>query len=236
MVKVGLIQPNYLPWRGYFDFINSVDLFIFYDDVQYTKRDWRNRNLLKTSNGLKWMIVPVHYHHHTKQLICDTKIDFSQNWISSHINLYKRNYKSCEFFSDGLELLENGLLKKSVTISELNINFIRLICEYLSIKTVLKCSSEYCCTGTKTDRIIQLLKKVGASTYLSGPSAKEYLDLSLLKENGIKLEYKTYNYQPYPQQWGEFVNSVSILDLIANMGPLSREYIIGSTSNEIVYL
>lgn len=233
MRKVGLIQSNYLPWRGYFDFINSVDLFIFYDDIQYTKRDWRNRNLLKTQEGTKWISVPVQYHHAFQQ-IGETRIDYSKNWISSHINMYKRNYKDCEFYLDGLSILEKGLSQNSVTISELNIILIRIICEYLSIKTEMKQSSEYGCSGTKTERIIQLLKKVDASGYVSGPSAEDYLDVSLFRENGIGLEFKTYEYPPYTQQWGEFVNGVSIIDLIANMGPSSGNLITSTTPNQII--
>jgi len=231
-MRVGIIQSNYIPWRGYFDFIDSVDLFIFHDDLQYTKGDWRNRNKIKTPQGLRWLTVPVHYRK-TSQLICETEIDYSKKWSSSHINRFKANYHQSPFFKDALELLEEGLACADPTISQLNIRLIKLICGYLQIHTPLVMSSDYAVTGAKTERLINLLKKVEATVYLSGPTAKGYLDENLFRENGIRLEYKTYDYPPYPQLWGEFVGTVTVLDLIANTGPEARGFLKSTTPNEV---
>lgn len=229
-MRLGVIQSNYLPWRGYFDFISSVDLFVFHDDLQYTKGDWRNRNKIKTPTGLRWLTVPVHYER-TSQLICETEISYSTKWQQDHLNLLRANYSHAPFFSDFSDMLHIAFSFKDRSISELNIRFIRLICNYLSIKTPLAISSTYGLNGTKTGRLVQLAKRVGATCYVSGPAAKTYIDESLFAENKIGLEYKSYDYAPYPQLWGGFEGTVSILDLIANTGPSARDYISSQTPN-----
>lgn len=232
-MRVGIIQSNYLPWRGYFDFIAGVDLFIFHDDLQYTKGDWRNRNRLKTQNGPKWLTVPVKQHMFS-QLICDTEIDYSTDWRNSHINRFKACYGKTAFFSDALDILNKCLLQGDPTLSQLNIRLIRHICNYLQIETPLSLSMDYAVSGSKTERLIALLKKAGATVYLSGPSAKDYLDEHLFHENNIKLEYKSYDYKPYPQLWGPFEGAVSVMDLIANCGRQSKEMLRSLTPNKVV--
>ncbi len=231
-MRVGIIQSCYIPWRGYFDFIDDVNLFIFHDDLQYTKGDWRNRNKIKTPNGRVWLTVPVKYKK-TSQLICETEIDYSHKWKAEQINRFKSSYIKSPFFKDALELWENSLQYADLTISQLNIRLINRICSYLGIFTRLAMSSDYAVTGSKTERLIQLLKKVGATVYLSGPSAKGYLDENLFQEHRIGLEYKTYDYLPYPQLWGEFGGTVSVLDLIANTGPKARQFLKSQTPNEV---
>lgn len=174
-MRVGVIQSNYLPWRGYFDFIDQTDLFVFHDDLQYTKGDWRNRNKLKSPDGLKWFSVPVNYAQ-TKQLICESQIDYSKDWGQSHRNRFRAYYSKAPYFNDASEILERVLTPRPTTISELNINATKIICEYLGITTTLTCSTQYPLSGSKTQRLIELLQCVGADTYLSGPSARNYLD------------------------------------------------------------
>jgi hypothetical protein len=231
-LKVGIIQSNYIPWRGYFDFIDEVDLFIFHDDLQYTKGDWRNRNKIKTPNGLVWLTVPVKYEH-TSQRICDTRIDYSQKWREKHLNQFRANYSKTGFLLEAMNLWEEGLSFEDPTISQLNIRLVRLISGYLGIRTPLALSSEYAATGTKTDRLIQLIRKVEATAYLSGPNAEVYLNKSLFRDHGIRLEYKKYDYPAYPQPWGEFVGMVSVMDLIANVGPKARNYLKSRTPNTV---
>jgi hypothetical protein len=231
-LKVGIIQSNYVPWRGYFDFIDEVDLFIFHDDLQYTKGDWRNRNKIKTPKGLVWLTVPVKYEQ-TSQRICDTRIDYSQKWREKHLDRFRANYAKTAFFVDAMTLWEEGLSCEDLTISQVNIRLIKLISSYLGIQTPLALSSECAATGTKTDRLIQLLRKAGATTYLSGPSAKAYLNENLFRDHAIRLEYKNYDYPTYPQPWGEFVGMVSVLDLIANTGRKARDYLKSQTPNTV---
>lgn len=236
-MKAGVIQSNYIPWRGYFDFIDDVDLFIYLDDTQYTKRDWRNRNRIKTSSGLVWLTVPVIFSRHGDKLnIEDVPIDYSQRWINKHIESIKHAYSKAPFFSHYSDEFFNLLNQKFKYLSELNININNWIMKQLNIDTTIRMSSEYNACGAKTERLIDLLKKVGATTYLSGSAAKAYLDVEKFKEAGIGLEYKTYNYPEYPQQYGKFEPQVTILDLLFNCGEDSRNYLKSLNPNEKVNL
>jgi len=222
-VKIGLIQSNFIPWKGYFDFIDDVDLFIYHDDLQYTKGDWRNRNRIKTEKGATWITVPVLYKR-VDQLICDTYVDYSQNWIQKITNKLCNYYKRAPYFrvyaNDFFAILNN----KYKTISELNINVNNWVMGILGIKTKIIMSYELNPVGTKTDRIIDILLKVGANRYLSGPSAKNYLEEDKFAKHRIALEYKNYEYKEYSQLFGEFEHNVTILDMIFNIGVENREY------------
>jgi hypothetical protein len=221
-MRVGVIQSNYLPWRGYFDFVDDVDLFIVYDDVQFSKGSWRNRNRVKTARGLEWMTVPVR-HDFLGQRICDTQIDGSRNWQQHHRALVARSLSGTSYFDDVMALLEPEFDAGHRTISELNVALLRSTCAYLGVDTPIRLSSEFSVAGTRTGRLIRLLTAVGATTYLSGPSARAYLDAERFRQAGIALEYKQYDYAPYPQLWGAFEGAVSIIDTIANCGPAARE-------------
>ena len=231
-MRVGVIQSAYIPWRGYFDFINSVDVFIFHDDIQYTKGDWRNRNLIKTEKGLEWLTVPVHYKT-VSQKILDTDIDYTKKWFKKHLRRFEVAYAKAPYLDDALDILSVIESETFDNISSLNLSLIKRICRYLSIETTLKLSSEFNLSGTKTDRLIELLLELGASTYLSGPSADVYLDKSQFIKNKISLEYKKYNYEVYPQLWGDFNGQVSIMDLIANCGKSTRQFICSKHADEI---
>lgn len=232
-MRVGVIQSSFIPWRGYFDFIASVDLFVFHDDLQYTKGDWRNRNKIKTAQGVQWLTVPVSYKT-VSQLICETPIDYSTAWGRKHLAQWRAHYQTAPHFAATMALLEGLDSERFSTISDLNIRLIERICGYLGIATPMRRSSELALTGRKTDRLIELLKKVGATTYLSGPSAEAYLDKGAFSAHGIRLEYKSYDYATYPQQWGAFEGAVSVLDLIANCGPEARRHIRSQTPDSVV--
>lgn len=234
-MRVGIIQSNYVPWRGYFDFISSSDLFIFHDDLQYTKGDWRNRNRIKSVSGPIWLTVPVRYNK-TAQLICDTEIDYSTDWRRLHLNRLAENYRKAPFVDCAHDLLRSSLAPGDRTISELNIRLIRAICAFLEIGTPMHLSTEFTASGSKTEKVISLLRQVGAAIYLSGPAAKAYLDETRFAECGIGLEYKSYDYAPYPQLWGGFDGALSVLDLIANVGPSSREYLTSRSADITVDL
>lgn len=232
-MRVGAIQSNYIPWVGYFDFIDSVDLFIFHDDVQYTKGDWRNRNKIKTSTGLAWVTVPVHYRH-TSQLILETEICYDHDWINEHIGIITANYRRAPHFSIVKEGFFPLLKQRFRTITELNVATCRWIMDVLSIRTPLKMSHELGLQGAKTSRLIQMLKKVGGTEYVSGPAARQYIDEAAFREANISLEYKSYDYGPYPQLGDGFEVAVTVLDLIANTGPEARSHLRSRTPNELV--
>lgn len=230
--KVGIIQSSYLPWRGYFDFINEVDLFIMYDDVQYSKGEWRNRNLIKTNQGLKWITVPVHFD--ISKTIDQTEIDYSQKWLKRHLVSFEANYRRAPFYELYINSLSEILNERYKTISKLNIKLINWICRELGIKTPILMSRDLQLEGSKTDRLIDALKKVGASSYLSGPKAKDYLEEDKFAYNSIGLEYKVYDYPEYPQFHGEFAGNVSIIDLLFHCGPDSKNYIQSLSPNEVI--
>lgn len=232
-MRVGIIQSCYIPWRGYFDFINSVDLFVFYDDVQYTPRNWRNRNLIKTKNGIQWLTVPVN-HFCRAQQINETIINYDRDWIQNHLKNIKKNYIHSSFFSQYFENFSSVINKRWSTISELNKNIIQWIMNCLNITTPVLDSASLNLRSRSTQRLIDLLEAVGADTYLSGPAASSYLDLNLFREAGISLEYKTYDYAPYPQLHGDFLPNVSVLDLLFCMGDKAKDYIKSKSPDTVV--
>lgn len=232
-MKVAAIQSSFIPWRGYFDFIASVDTFVFYDDIQYTRQDWRNRNRIKTPKGTEWLTVPVHYKE-ISQLICETNIVHSTAWQQKHLRKMQESYREAPYAKVALDILASIPADQSKTISNLNIVLTKQICAYLGITTLLIVSSDLSLVGTKTDRLIDLLKKLNATTYLSGPSADAYLDKEAFRRNGIRLEYKSYDYDPYPQLWGPFDGAVTVLDLIANCGPVAKNHIRSRTPDLVV--
>lgn len=233
-MRAGIIQSSYVPWRGYFDFIDSVDVFVIYDDVQYpVGRSWRNRNQVKTRDGLKWLTVPVRKKS-AKLAIDEISIGVGNKpWKTDHRRILEEALGSAPFYSDAIAIWNEATSCSDTSVSALNVRLIRFVCEYLSISTRIVMSRNLQVTGAKTERLINVLKEVGAITYLSGPSARDYIEEDLFRGRNIRLEYKTYDYEPYPQLWGEFVGTVTVLDLIANCGPHSRDYLKSRTPNEV---
>ena len=231
-MKVGIVQPNYIPWRGYFDFIDDVDLFVFYDDVAYTRRDWRNRNKIKTQQGTAWLSVPVTFHQPDQQLICESRIDETHPWRDKHINLIQQNYRQAPFFDVYCEEFFEQLNRPAETIADLDVRLTLWLMAKLEIDTPVQLSSELEVEGTKTDRLINVLQKVGATSYLSGPAAKSYIEREKFEKASIALEYKMYNYDSYPQLWGNFEGAVTVLDLLFNCGENSSRHLKSKQDNE----
>jgi hypothetical protein len=231
-MKVGVIQSNYIPWRGYFDFIDAVDLFIFHDDLQYTKNDWRNRNRILTPDGLRWLTVPVHYRT-VSQRIDEVQIDYRQNWSERHLYQLEANYRRAPFFQTYVHQFANIISQEFSNISELNVALCKWVMQVLEIPTPTLMSRELNVSGKKSERLIDLLTRVNGTTYLSGPSAAAYLDLGLFHSHGIQVDYKSYDYPPYPQFRDGFCGDASILDLIFNTGPAARQYMKSRTPDRI---
>lgn len=232
-MRVAAIQSCYLPWRGYFDFIAGVDLFVVYDDIPYSKGSWRNRNQVKTPQGLKWLTVPVEAPH------LDTPIDAvriaevpGRDWREAHRGLLRASLGSCPHVGDALALWEAGVAG-ATHLSALNVALLKGICAYLGIGTPFLDARELGLSGRKTDRLLDLLGKVGGRTYVSGPAARDYLDEAAFRRAGLGLEYKTYRYPPYPQPWGPFEGAVTVLDLIANLGLEAKRHLLSETPNEV---
>jgi hypothetical protein len=201
-----------------------VDLFILHDDLQYTKGDWRNRNKIKTPRGVEWISVPVHYSH-TSQLIDETPIDDSKPWARGMLNRIQDSYRKATHFDLYFSELSELLLEPAASISDLNLRLIKWVCSHLGIETPITFSSQYHPQGVKTERLIGILKQVGATTYLSGPAAQAYLQPELFEQAGICLEYKVYDYPAYEQLYPPFDPAVSVIDLLFMVGKDAKSYL-----------
>ncbi len=205
--------------------IAAVDEFILYDDMQYTRRDWRNRNQIKTPQGVQWLTVPVLAKGKYHQKIRDTEID-GADWATEHWKTLAQNYRRSAFFDEIAAWLEPLYLADSHShLSPMNRRFIEAICAYLGIRTVINNSWDYPMFDGKTERLADLCVQAGAAEYISGPAAKDYIDENVFQERGIKLTWFDYaGYPIYPQLWGDYCHGVSILDLLFNCGKNSVSY------------
>jgi hypothetical protein len=229
-VKVVILQPSYIPWRGYFDQICRADLFIFYDDVQYDKRGWRNRNQIKTPKGKQWLTIPVNSRGaQTENIpIHQIRIAWDNLWSQNHLKSLQHSYSKAPHFSQYASLLEKFYQRRDEFLADFTIDFtIALTHELGNAHTRFMRSSELVgIDGQKTDRLIQILQLVGATHYMSGPSARDYIEKEKFESAGITLEYMEYNYPEYPQLYPPFDPYVSILDLFFMTGSEAPNYIL----------
>lgn len=226
MKKLAILQSNYIPWKGYFDLIAQVDEFIIYDQMQYTKNDWRNRNKIKTNKGIEWLTIPVRVES-LHQKINETQI-FDVNWAKKHKATLQTNYGKAKCFNETKDFIFNlyDQVSKAKFLSEINHIFIKSICQYLQIDTKITLSTSYNLIEGKTERLLDLCIQANATHYVSGPSAKKYIDEELFINQNIKLEWMNYSgYKEYQQLYTPFEHGVSILDLIFNEGVFSRKYL-----------
>jgi hypothetical protein len=227
MKKVAVIQSNYIPWKGYFDIIHDVDQFIFYDDVQYTKNDWRNRNRVKSKQGLHWLTIPIGSHN--DRLIHEVEIH-DPSWTRKHWETLKQCYSKAPYFHKYKEFFESFYLGgKWTNLSELNQYLIKTISnEFLGMDTEFMDSRIFHPGGKKLDRLVDLLQQADAELYVSGPAARHYIDKNVFVEAGIEVVYKDYSgYPEYTQLFPPFEHAVSIVDVLFNCGPHAPDYIWG---------
>jgi hypothetical protein len=220
---VAIVQSSYIPWKGYFDLINGVDEFILLDDVQFTRRDWRSRNVIKTPQGLTWLSIPVEVKGRYHQRICDTRVA-DASWARRHWSTIRHNYAKAPCFARYEGVFSSLYLGElPALLSEINYRFINAVCSVLGIHTPIRWSMDFSVSNDRTDRLIDLCKAVGATRYLSGPTARAYLDENRFRAAGIGVCWMNYaGYPEYPQLHGPFVHGVSILDLLFNVGAEAR--------------
>ena len=225
MKKIAISQSNYIPWKGYFDMINMVDEFILYDDMQYTRRDWRNRNKIQTPHGLKWLTIPVKVKGKYFQKINETKIS-DKDWGKKHWMQIVQNYNKAPYFKEYKDIFERLYLENSEEyLSQINYSFIIAICNILGISTKIRWSNEFKLLDGQTERLLGICKECDADIYLSGPAAKDYFDENLAKREGIKVEWMDYSgYPQYKQRFEPFEHGVTILDLIFNEGCYATKF------------
>ncbi len=230
--RCAVLQSNYVPWKGYFDLINSVDEFIIYDCVQYTKHDWRNRNKIKTAAGSKWITIPVAFRTDSSILqgncsyaTIENAVIVDQGWRKKHWTAISQNYSRANYFEDYAEIFETLYGGEQTNLSIINQTFIRAICQLLEISTKIDNASNYQLSGDRNQRLVNLCKQSGSSTYVSGPAARDYLDLSLFASENIKVEWMGYgDYPEYSQLFPPFDHFVSVLDLVFNEGTNARQF------------
>ena len=218
-MKVAIMQPTYMPWIGYFALMESVDVFIILDSVQFSKRSWQQRNQIKTESGAKWLAVPVISKGKRDQLIADVKIDYSSKFPERHINIIEQNYRKSPFFSNYSEDFFNVLRKKHEYLSHLSIDLILLIRNLFDIKTKIKYSSDFVTKGSKDELLAELCEHVRATEYISPSGSKVYLhdSDSFIKRN-IPVIYFDYKHPEYKQLNGDFLSYMSVIDLLFNCG------------------
>lgn len=226
MSKILIIQSNYIPWKGYFDAINLSDYFVIYDDMQYTKGDWRNRNRIKTAQGTKWLTVPVAMTGKFGQKINETKIA-DRNWGKAHWSTLTNAYKKSKYFKEFKPLLESFYLStQEEFLTHVNQQLIELVCQVLEINTRIVRSEDFELLEDRNERLVDICRKLGGTEYYSGPAAKSYMDESLFETAGIKVNFLNYDgYPEYEQLYPPFEHAVSILDLLFNEGPNARKYL-----------
>lgn len=223
-----ILQPSYIPWRGYFHQIHKADLFVFYDDVQYDERGWRNRNQIKTPTGLQWLTIPVQTKgvRSAKTSIKDIRMVPNTSWHVNHWRSLQRNYSRAPFFKQYAARLGEYYATDSEFLADFTIRLTIRLARELGIEhTQFVRSSELRAEGTKTDRLLSILTQVGAKHYVSGPSAKDYIEPEKFAAAGITLEYMNYNYPEYPQLYGAFEPAVTVLDLLFNVGADAPKFI-----------
>jgi hypothetical protein len=216
--RVAILQSNYIPWKGYFDLIKGVDVFIIYDVAQFTKNDWRNRNRIKSPGGPAWLTIPVV--HRFGQAIEETEVS-DPRWAARHWKTIVQSYARAPHFTELKEWAQQLYLEAAAErrLSRINHWFLVEICRLLAIETRLCWANEFRLIPGRTERLVDLCLQAGATEYLSGPGARAYLDQELFDEAGIKVTYADYSgYPEYRQLFPPFEQNVSVLDLLFNEG------------------
>ena len=218
-MKIGILQPGYLPWLGFFEQMHKSDVFVIYDDVQYDKESWRNRNRIKTANGVQWLTVPVIIRFEDAPLINDIKIDNKLNWRKKHLHSIRQNYSKAAYFKKYIDIFEHAFSKDWEYLVDIDMHFILKLAGALGIDcNKIVRSSTFSVSGDKIERLVNICKLFKADTFYEGVAGKNYIDENYFESHGIKVEYQDYKHPVYRQLYGEFVPYLSVIDLFFNYG------------------
>jgi hypothetical protein len=225
--RVAIVQSNYIPWKGYFDFINCVDEFILFDDVQYTRRDWRNRNRIMGPSGPQWLTIPVQAKGKYYQAIKDTLV-VDGSWRKKHWDTLRCCYSQAPYFREYKDVFEALYLEGVEThLSDVNRRFIEAVMGILGINTKLSWSMDYEVCDGKTERLLYLCQQAEGTEYVSGPAARCYLDEDIFRGAGIAVSWMIYDgYPEYVQRHAPFEHAVTVLDLLFNCGPEAPQHML----------
>ena len=240
-MRVAVLQSSYVPWKGYFSLIDLVDHFVLYDDVQFTSRDWRNRNRIRTSQGLRWVSIPILVKGRRYQRVRDARVS-DPGWAERHWRMISQSYSHAPHFGETSPFLQ-ALYEEcaaETSLSTINRRFLEASARRLGITTPLSWSMEYSLVEGRSERLVDLCRQLGADEYLTGPAARAYLDESPFDRAGIRVRWMDYRgYPDYSQVHGSpCIHEVSVLDLLMNLGRVgAAAYIAGfrRTADERVF-
>lgn len=217
-LRIAVLQPSYLPWLGYFDQIARVDAFVFYDDVQYDKNGWRNRNRIRTAEGWQWLTVPVALTGSFGAPISEVEIVPGAPWARKHLAALAQWYSRTPWFDRYFPLLEEALSRPWERLAELDVHLTVELCRALGLPAVFYRSSELGVGGERSERLLRLCEHFGAREYLTGDAARDYLDVPSFEARGIEVHFQEYRHPTYPQRYEPFVSHLSVVDLLFNCG------------------
>lgn len=226
MATLAVHQIQYLPTLSYFHKIANCDFFVFLDDVQYKKREFQNRNKIRTPHGWEYLTVPVLTKGKFFQKLNDVLINNSYDWRKEHLKSIQQNYHKSKYFKNYEYFFQNIYSKVWERLIDVSFEIIKFLLDVFEIKTPFCFSSELNISTTKTQRIIDICKKLSADTYLSGIGGKDYLDEELFKKENINLIYQDFKYPIYQQLYSGFESYLSSIDLIFNCGPESKNILL----------
>jgi hypothetical protein len=222
-------QPNYIPWIGYFDLMAQCDVWVWYDDVQYTRRDWRNRNRIAGGGAPEWLTIPVKTKGRFHQTICEVEIDDTRPWIRKHLGAFHDCYRRSPYFGEVLALYAGALEREHRFLADLAIDLNEALAACLGLAPHFARSSSLGDSKKLTDRqqrLLDLCARFAAKAYLSGPAARAYIDPESFRQAGVELRYIIYDYPPYPRGENAFIPRLSILDALAWLGPAETAAVI----------
>jgi hypothetical protein len=226
MRTAAIMQPTYLPWMGYFDLMDQCDVFVVLDSVQFDRHSWQQRNRVKTAHGPRWLTVPVLSRGRREQLISAVEIDPGGDFPRAHLKTIAHAYAKAPSYGRYAGSLAKILGGGHHYLGRLNAELIRWIAGELGITTELVRSSELDVQGRKVDLLVNICRQVGADRYLAPPGSRSYIEQhNLFRQHGIALEYHAYSPPRYPQLHGEFVPSLSVIDVMFNVGERSLEVV-----------
>ena len=225
---VGILQPGYLPWLGFFEQLECCDIFVLYDDVQFEKGSWRNRNRIKTPNGPQWLTVPVQLKGRGFPMVKDVAVNSSVPWQKKHIKAITQHYSQSPFlrrYADDLFAILDGPWRLLV---DLDIELIKWVVKELGISTPMVLSSSLGIQGSGVARLVSVIQSLGADRFYEGSAGRNYIDVDVFEQVGISVDFQEYDHPVYPQPYGDFISHLSIIDLLFNCGPDSLQILKGS--------
>ena len=223
VTRLVVLQPSFLPWLGHLDQYDWADVFVLYDDTQFDKNGWRNRNRILTPNGISWITVPVKTKGLNKPLNTEVPINNQSHWQKKMLASIAQSYSKTKYFSEFFPGLESTLEKKYEWLIDLNLASFRWLTESLGLPWKVVRSSQLETPGRKTERLVAICEKFKATDYLTGDAAKDYLEERQFEDAGVKVCWHNYKHPVYDQGTDEFVPYLSVVDLLFREGPRSLD-------------